>query len=144
MVDFPDKIVVYWSELRTQQMGTGLENIGDRPSIYKYHIPLYYIILYYVILYIMLYYIILHYVILYHIIYHIILYYVIYLCVWNLWMLMAFSCGLMGFHRADLHNLQKKNGGINIHNYQLFKGEQQGTDRVLPPGSLGTPRMLPT
>ena len=58
-------------------------------------------------------------------------------------MLMAFSCGLMGFHRADLHNLQK-NGGINIHNYQLFKGEQQGTDRVLPPGSLGTPRMLPT
>ena len=23
-------------------------------------------------------------------------------------MLMAFSCGLMGFHRADLHNLQKK------------------------------------
>ena len=65
MVDFPDKIVVYWSELRTQQMGTGLENIGDRPSIYKYHIPLYYIILCYIIYYVILYYIILHYVILY-------------------------------------------------------------------------------
>jgi hypothetical protein len=88
MVDFPDKIVVYWSVLRTQQMGTGLENIGDIPSIYKYHIPLYYIILYYVILYIMLYYIILHYVILKHIIsYHIILYYII---------LYIFVCGIYG------------------------------------------------
>ena len=103
MVDFPDKIVVYWSELRTQQMGTGLEI--DLPYINTiYH----YTILYYIMLYYILCYIILHYVILYHIIYHIILYYVIYLCVWNLWMLMAFSCGLMGFHRADLHNLQKK------------------------------------
>ena len=63
MVDFPDKIVVYWSELRTQQMGTGLENIGDRPSIYKYHIPLYYIILCYIIYYVILYYITLCYII---------------------------------------------------------------------------------
>ena len=63
MVDFPDKIVVYWSELRTQQMGTGLENIGDRPSIYKCHIPLYYIILCYIIYYVILYYITLCYII---------------------------------------------------------------------------------
>ena len=63
-------------------MGTGLENIGDIPSIYKYHIPLYYIILCYIIYYVILYYITLCYIKTYHIIsYHIVLYYIIYLCV---------------------------------------------------------------